>query len=171
MPPVASPPRRAARNPWLRSLGLAFRLVCAVLILLDELVRPLYRPLVERIVALRWVQAFEGWVGRLPPYVVLVLIAVPYVVVEPLKFLALLGIANGHAKVGTFAFLLANLVSFLVIERIFSAGRAQLMTLRPVAFLIDTVSAVRRAVVAALRLDALKRRVRALWRWLRLRSR
>lgn len=163
------PPRR--RNPFLEVLRLAFRLLCAVVILLDELVRPLYRPLLDRIAALKLMQAFEQWVGSLPAYAVLVLIAVPYGVVEPLKFLALLQMANGHVRTGGFVFLLAHLVSFVLIERIFTAGKAKLMTVRWMAYVIETAASVRRSVVEWLKLSELKRRARALWRWARLRLR
>lgn len=168
MPQPVPPPRRISRNPVAAALRAAFRLVCGVVILLDELVRPLYRPLIRRIAELRLVQAFEGWVARRSPYLVLVLIGVPYIVVEPLKFLALIGIANGHGKLGTLVFLLANLVSFVVIERIFSAGKAQLMTLRPMAWLITTAGAVRASLVSWLRLAELKARLRVVARWARL---
>ncbi|ABS68031.1 hypothetical protein [Xanthobacter versatilis] len=168
MTQIAPPARRSSKNPVVTALRFAFRVVCGVVILLDELVRPLYRPLIRRIAELRLMQAFEGWVARRSPYLVLVLIGVPYIVVEPLKFLALIGIANGHGKVGVLAFLLANLVSFVLIERIFSAGKAQLMTLRPMAWLITTAGAVRASVVSWLRLAELKARLRVLARWARL---
>lgn len=48
-----------------------------------------YRPLLDWLAALKLVQRFEAWVGGLPAYAV-VLIAVPYGVVEPVKFLALI---------------------------------------------------------------------------------
>ncbi|MDI4657625.1 hypothetical protein [Xanthobacter autotrophicus] len=168
MPQIAPPSRRISRNPVIAVLRTGFRVVCGVVILLDELVRPLYRPLIRRIAALRLMQAFEGWIARRSPYAVLVLIGVPYVVVEPLKFLALIGIANGHGTMGTLVFLLANLVSFVLIERIFTAGRTQLMTLRPMAWLIETAGAVRASVVGWLRLAELKARLRVLARWARL---
>lgn len=168
MSQIAPPTRRISRNPVVAALRFAFRVVCGVVILLDELVRPLYRPLIRRIAELRLMQAFEGWVARRSPYAVLVLIGVPYIVVEPLKFLALIGIANGHGKTGVFAFLLAHLVSFVLIERIFTAGKAQLMTLRPMAWVIATAGAVRASVVSWLRLAELKARLRVLARWARL---
>lgn len=170
MPADASLPRRP-RNLLFAGLRMVFRLVCAVVILLDELVRPLYEPLLRRLGALQLVQAFERWVSGLSPYWILALIGVPYLVVEPLKFLALLRIADGHVRSGTIAFLLAHLVSFVLIERIFTAGRAQLMTLRPMAWLIETAGSVRRSLVAALRLAELRTRLKALWRWARLRAR
>ncbi|MDI4664955.1 hypothetical protein K9U40_11530 [Xanthobacter autotrophicus] len=171
MPPIAPLSPRLSRNPVVVALRVVFRLVCGLVIVLDELVRPLYRPLLRRLAALRLMQAFEAWVGRRSPYTVLVLIGVPLAIVEPVKFLALIGIANGHVKTGTLAFLLAYFVSFVVIERTFSAGRAQLMTLRPVAWIIMTLGALRASIVAWLRLAELRARLRVLARWARMRLR
>lgn len=168
----SSPSRR--RHPLsgvLAVLRVVFRVLCAALILIDELVRPLYRPLLRRLAALELMKAFERWVGGFPPYVILVLIVVPYAIVEPLKFVALLWIADGHVRTGTVLFLLAYLVSFVLIERTFSAGRDKLMTLPWMAWIIVTIGSIRRMVVAWLRLDELKWKARATWRWLRLRLR
>lgn len=167
----APPSRRRAPNAPMAAVLLAFRVVCGIVILLDELVRPLYRPLLRWLAALELMQALERRVGGLSPYLILVLIAVPYAIVEPLKFLALLRIADGHVRTGTVLFLLAHLVSFVLIERIFSAGRAKLMTLPWTAWVIETGSAVRLSIVSWLRLAELKRKARAIWRWLRLRLR
>lgn len=159
------------RRPLLGALGTAlgwiFRLVAALVIVLDELVRPIYRPLIARLAALGIMQAFERWIGRLPALAVLILLLVPYAVVEPLKFVGLVWAADGWPKRGTALFLLAHLVSFVLIERIFTAGRPQLMTIPWMAWVIDTANAVRGRIVVALRLEAAKRRIRRLVRRLR----
>lgn len=162
--PVSSPtPRRRApfrQRPLRATLGFLFRLLCAVVILLDELVRPLYRPLIARIAALRIMHAFERWIAARSVWTILVLLAVPYVTIEPLKFVALIWIADGWAKGGTALLLFAYLVSFVLIERIFAAGRPKLMTLRWMAWIIDTANSVRARLVAALRLDLFRARLR-----------
>lgn len=162
------PVRRRARNPLFAVLRLAFRILVGIIIIVDEIVRPLYEPLVRRIAALALVRRFEHWVAGLPPLAVLVLIGVPYAVVEPVKFLAMLHIANGHVKTGTVVLLLAHLVSFVVIERVYSAGRAQLMRLPAAAWVITTTGAVRDRLYAWLRVAEMKARARVIWRWLRL---
>jgi len=170
-PSPARPPEPRRRYPLLKALGTAlgwiFRLVAALVIILDELVRPIYRPLLARLAALGIMQAFERWIGKLPALAVLILLLVPYAVVEPLKFLGLVWAADGWPKRGTALFLFAHLVSFVLIERVFTAGRPQLMTIPWMAWVIDTANAVRRRIVVALRLDAAKRRIRRLVRRLR----
>lgn len=167
----APPPGPRRRYPLLRALGTTlgwiFRLVAALVIILDELVRPIYRPLIARLAALGIMQTFERWVGKLPALAVLILLLVPYAIVEPLKFLGLVWAADGWPKRGTALFLIAHLVSFVLIERVFTAGRPQLMTIPWMAWVIDTASAMRRRIVAALRLEAVKRWIRRAIRRLR----
>lgn len=172
MPPHASindhaKPRRGPAKVLLAGLGLIFRLACALVIVLDELVRPLYRPLIDRLAALAPMRALERWIAARAPLVVLTLLLIPYAIVEPLKFIGLLWIADGHVRTGGMVFVLAHLVSFILIERIFTAGKPQLMTIGWMRWVIETASAVRDAVVARLRLDVFKRRLRAFFRYLR----
>ena len=164
-------PRRAGfrARPVRGTLGFLFRLLCAPLILLDELVRPLYRPLIARLAALKIMHAFERWIAARSVWTILVLLAVPYATIEPLKFVALLWIAGGWPKAGTALFLIAYLLSFVIIERIYSAGRAKLMTLPWMAWVILTLATLRDRVVAALRLDRLKASLRRAARDLRRR--
>lgn len=169
--PSSPPPRRSARDsaarrtpPLLRALGILFRLLCTPLILLDELVRPLYRPLIARLAALRIMHTFEHWIAARSVTTILVLLVIAYVTIEPLKLVALVWIADGWPKAGSVLFLLAYLISFVIIERIYSAGRSKLMTVPWMAWVIVTLTTLRDRVVAALRLDrlktALRRRVR-----------
>lgn len=174
-PPSLPPSRRAhasagRRVPlhW-RVFGFLFRLLCTPLILLDELVRPLYRPLLARLAALRIMHAFERWIAARSVTTILVLLIVPYVTIEPLKIIALVWIADGWAKAGTVLFALAYLVSFVIIERIYSAGRAKLMTVAWMAWVIVTLTALRDRVVVALRLDRLKQALRRSLRGVRRR--
>ncbi len=169
MPADSAPRRRGRRNPLFALLRIAFRILVGIIIIVDEIVRPLYQPLVRRLAALGLVRRFEHWVSRLPPLAVLVLIGVPYAVVEPVKFLAMLHIANGHVRTGTLVLLLAHLVSFVLIERVYSAGRAQLMTLPAAAWVITTTGMVRDRLYASLRIAELKARARVIWRWVRRR--
>lgn len=164
---AGTPPPRPAHNPVFAALRIAFRVAVGIIIVVDELVRPLYTPLVRWVAALALVRRFEQWVSGLPPLAILALIGVPYAVVEPVKFLAMLHIANGHVRTGTVVLLLAHLVSFVVIERVYAAGRSQLMTLPAAAFVITTAAAVRDRLAAWLRLSEIKARVRVIWRWLR----
>lgn len=166
-PGEPSAPRRR-RNPVVAALRALFRVALGVLIIIDELVRPLYEPLQQWLEALALVRKFERWVAGLPPLAILTLIGVPYAVVEPVKFVAMLRIADGHVMMGSLVLLLAYLVSFVLIERVYTAGRDQLMRLPAAAWVINMSVAVRGRLSRWLRLPELKARARVMWRWLRL---
>ncbi|QIB35584.1 hypothetical protein [Ancylobacter pratisalsi] len=158
---------RRRRGPLRATARFLFQLVLAVFIIVDELFRPLYRPLVARIAALKLMQALERWIGARSPFTILVLLAIPYVLVEPFKFIALIWIANGAVRTGTITLIVAYLLSFVIVERIYSAGRLKLMTIGWVAWMIETVTSVQRSLLTWLRLDQFKQEARRLLRRLR----
>ena len=107
------------------------RFVVAVLVvaytLLDELLFPLFRPAIRWLGELRLFQRLGALIGGLPPYVALVLLAVPFVIIEPAKVLALWVIATGHVIEGVVLLLIAQVLSLLICERIFHAAYGPLM--------------------------------------------
>lgn len=164
-----------------RLLLVPVDLVVGFVILLDELGRPLYRPLIAWLASLRLVLRIEAWIAGLPPYGVLLMLALPFAIAEPLKLVALVMLARGAWLSGIVTMALAYLGSFVLVERVYQAGRAKLLTIgwfaRCMAWLenlrrtvIERVKATalwRRAVAAA---SAVKQRLRgwvARWRWLR----
>jgi len=157
---LASAPLRLLRA----ALRLILRIVLGAFILLDELVRPIYRPLIAYIAKLRITEALSRWIAARSPWTILVLLVIPYAIVEPLKIVALLWIAHGAVRLGILTTALAHLLSFVVIERIFTAGKPKLMTIPHLARIIDMITALRRAIVGWLRLDVLKREARVVLR-------
>jgi hypothetical protein len=112
----------------IRAIGRAVVTVAVVIYtLLDELLFPLFRPLIARLSALRLFQRLGAAIGRLPPYVALGLLAVPFVVIEPAKLFAVYWGATGHVVQGTILLLVAQVLSLLVCERIFHAAYGPLM--------------------------------------------
>ena len=141
------------------------RFVVAVLVvaytLLDELLFPLFRPAIRWLSGLMLFQRLGMLIGRLPPYVALVLLAVPFVIIEPAKVGALWVIATGHVIEGTVLLLIAQVASLLICERIFHAAYEPLMrigwfarvlgwlfALRDKALAIGRATAVWKAAVA-----------------------
>lgn len=122
-----------------------------LLILLDEVARPLFRPLSRVFGRLRLVEAVEGWIARLPAYAVLGCLLVPFILVEPLKVLGLLWVAEGRAKSGALLLLVAYLGSFLIVDRIYHAGREGLLTIGWFAAMMSWLAALRDSVLAPIR--------------------
>jgi hypothetical protein len=103
-----------------------FRFFAGVVIVADAAARPFYRPLVDHVARMRVIKAMEEFVGRLPRAAILVLFAVPFLVAEPLKVLALIMIAAGAVVPGLLLLLVSYLATFLIVERIYHAGREKL---------------------------------------------
>jgi len=142
------------KRPLRRLLRGAVGLVAALLMLLDEVARPLFRPLSRAFGRLRLVEAMERWIGHLPAFAVLACLLVPFVLVEPLKVLALVWIAQGRVKAGTLLLLLAYLASFLIVDRIYHAGRESLLSIGWFAAVMARLVALREAVLAPIRRSA-----------------
>lgn len=95
--------------------------------LLDELLFPLFRPAIRWLGDLQLFQALARLIQRLPPYAVLVLLAVPFIVIEPAKVFALYWGAVGHPIQGLILLGIAQIVSILTCDRIFHVGYEPLM--------------------------------------------
>lgn len=109
-------------------LTLPIRIIVGTILLADAAARPLYRPLLDRIAEWRIFEALDRLVARLPRAAILVLFAVPFVIAEPLKVFALLLIATGKGVIGLPLLLVSYLVTFLLVERIYHAGRDKLLS-------------------------------------------
>lgn len=158
--------------PVLRAI-VRFVVTIAVVIytLLDELVFPLVRPLLHWLGELRLFQRLGILIASLPPYLVLLLLAVPFVVIEPAKVYALYLGATGHVVEGIILLLVAQVVSLLTCERIYHVGHAKLMQIGWFKRLMDWIFALRDKALAWAKSTALwqssARLVRSVRDWLR----
>ena len=134
--------KRRRESTW-QLLLLPLRLIITVLVVVSEIARPVYRPLVNWFASLSIVEHFGELVGSLPRAVILVLFIVPLAIAEPLKIYALFVIARGHVIPGLVIIALAYLMSFLLVERLFHAGREKLLTYGWLRWIMDRVLAVR----------------------------
>lgn len=159
------------RTRLLRLLLVPVDLVVGLIIVLDELARPLYRPLLAWLGAFRVVARIEAAIGRLPPYGVLALLAVPFAVAEPLKLLSLLLLARGAWFGGIVLMAVGHLTSFLLVERVYHAGRAQLLTIGWFARCMEWLDRIREIVVERVKGSAAWLRAVVLGRTMRERAR
>lgn len=139
--------------------------------LLDELVFPLVRPLLNWLGELRLFQRLGFLIASLPPYLVLLLLAVPFVVIEPAKVYALYLGATGHVVEGIILLLVAQVVSLLTCERIYHVGHAKLMQIGWFKRLMHWIFALRDKALAWAESTALwqssARLIRSVRDWLR----
>jgi hypothetical protein len=137
-----------------RLLLIPLDLVAGLAILFDEALRPLYRPLIARFASLRLVVRLEAAISRLPPYGALVALAVPFAIVEPLKLLGLLLLARGAFMAGIVVTAIGHLAGFLLVERIYHAGRRQLLAIPWFARIMSWIDAVRQVVIGRIKASA-----------------
>jgi hypothetical protein len=118
---VSNGPRRAGRT--------AVRVLVGGAVIATEVVRPLYSPFSELIVRPAFSRSLLERVGRLPPYGILALLAVPFLGAEPLKIVGIYWMATGHPAAGTALLVVAYGTSLIVVERLYAAGRDSLRTI------------------------------------------
>ncbi|CAH1659867.1 conserved membrane hypothetical protein [Hyphomicrobiales bacterium] len=134
-----------------RGLLAALRAVLTVFIVLDELLRPLYRPLLRWLAGLRIMHKLEETVAALPRPLVLLALAIPFAIAEPLKLFGLLLFARGQFWAGLVVTAFAHLMSFVFVERVYQAGREKLLSYRWFAWIMGQVVRVRDKVLGWVR--------------------
>jgi hypothetical protein len=105
---------------------LVVSIVVVPVLVLDAMLRPLYGPLVRAVARLRLLAAITAQIIRLPPYGIRCVLAVPFVIAEPLKIIALYWMGSGHFIRGAATMAFAYGLSFVLVERIYDAGREKL---------------------------------------------
>ncbi|QCL74994.1 MULTISPECIES: hypothetical protein [Agrobacterium] len=109
-------------------LVFPIRAIIVFALVLDGIFRPLYRPIIQAISSLTLIQRLENRIARLPRLAILLCLAVPFAIAEPMKIVGLILIAHGAFKSGLVLAILAHLSTFLIVERIYHAGREKLLT-------------------------------------------
>lgn len=120
-------------------------------IVLEGAARPLYRPLGRRVANLRLIKALERGVARLPPYAALAVLAVPFAIADPLKIAGLYWMGTGHFALGLTTLGFAYGASFVIVERIYHAGRPKLLTIKWFATIMAFAASLKDAALARLR--------------------
>lgn len=122
----------------MRRLKKALWFVVAVLFLIEAKLLDYTAPIFARITALLALDKVKAWIARviapLNPWLVLVIFAVPLIIVEPFKLVALWFLAQGHVITGVVTFALAELGGIVVIAFLFEVCRPKLMTIRAFAW-------------------------------------
>jgi hypothetical protein len=168
--PIAPVPEQPApRRPLL--VRVLLDVLVVPFVIFDEIVRPLFAPLIRALKALALVQRMERAVAALPPYAVLAVFVVPFLIAEPLKILGLYWLGTGHARIAIPTLIVAHGATFLIVERIFEAGREKLMMIGWVAPIITLVFRVRDALLDWVRASRAWQAIRQFARRLRIRVR
>ncbi len=158
-----------------RLLLLAADAIVVLYIVLDGIVAPVFGPLLRWVARLRLVLRLQDAVAVLPPYAILVLVAVPMLIAEPAKLYALWLLSRGLFWPGIGTITAAYILSLVIAERIYHAGRAKLRTIAWFARLMDWLTSIRDRILAFFRASwifayaaKLKRRSKAIMARFRL---
>jgi hypothetical protein len=100
-------------------------------------------------IAQHWM--FEGlrrWVLSLSPYPTLALVALPLVILEPVKPIAAYLVGTGHVAMGLVILALGEILKLVLVERLFSVSRDKLMSITAFAWAYRKYKAVRDSVTS-----------------------
>lgn len=141
-------------------LVFPLRAIIVFAMVLDGIFRPLYRPVIRALSNLKIIQRLESRIAQLPRLAILLCLAVPFAIAEPMKIIGLVLFAHGAFKPGVVLTIIAHLSTFLIVERIYHAGREKLLTYGWLAWIMRYVRFAR-SFYDRLKLAALS--------WIRLR--
>jgi hypothetical protein len=136
--------------------------------LLQSVMEVVLGPLLGLLGRLPLFAAIEHGLGRLPPYVALLTLAVPFAVIEPIKGFALYWFGIGHYIQGGVGYVLAHLASLLIVDRIYHAAHEPLMRIFWFARLMGWLYGLRQIVMGWARETAVWRSADRLARTIRV---
>jgi hypothetical protein len=113
----------------MRGLTHTGRALIVIYVGLDTIIFPIFRPTARWLGGRTFVHAAQRRVARLPAYVILGVLALPFAIAEPAKIFALYLMATGHAWVGSLVLAGAYFISLVIVERLFRGGRTKLLTI------------------------------------------
>jgi hypothetical protein len=112
-----------------RYAARAVLLTVAVLyFLIDLIFLSIVRPLRRRLMALRWVRQLREWISTLNRYAALILLVVPWLILEPIKPLGFILFRHKHHLAATLLIIGGELVKLSVSEQLFDVTKPKLMS-------------------------------------------
>jgi hypothetical protein len=141
--------------------------VAALYFVIDGLVLAAIRPLLKRILYLKLFRLIERCIESLGPYSTLAVFLIPLILLEPIKPGSAYLIASGHFVSGVLTLVLGEVLKILIVERVFHVGRPKLMRIEAFAWTYHFVVGWLTWLQALPPWQVVKRRFRALVRWMR----
>jgi len=112
-----------------RILKSATLMLATIYFLVDAVFMTAARPLANRIAAHWTFGALRVRVASLGPYPTLALLAVPLIVLEPVKAVAAYLTATGHIATGMIVLVVGEITKLVLAERLFSVSRDKLISI------------------------------------------
>jgi hypothetical protein len=122
--------------------------LAVIYFLVDAVLLPVAKRISGRI-AEHWVfGGLRDWIVSLRPYPTLLLFAVPVIVLEPLKPVALYLGGTGHIATGVTIFVVGELLKLVLVERLFCISRDKLMSIPAFAWAFGKYAQARDCVTS-----------------------
>lgn len=96
--------------------------------LIDLVFLSVVRPLRRRLMALKWVRQLREWVGTLNRYSALILLVVPWLILEPIKPLGFILFRHKHHLAATLLIIGGELAKLALSEQLFDVTKPKLMS-------------------------------------------
>jgi hypothetical protein len=141
--------------------------LAAVVLLFEDWCWDLGMRLATALARWPWLQAAETRLRRLPPWAALCAFVLPGLLLLPVKLLALLAIAHGHAAAGIATIVVAKIGGAAVVARLYALTLPTLLQVNWFARCHAWFMALKTRCLARLRASALVRHARALLQALR----
>jgi hypothetical protein len=103
--------------------------LAALFLMLEEWLWDVGARLMAKLAAFPPLRALERFIGRLGPLAALAVFALPALLLFPVKLLALMAIARGHAMLGLAVFVVAKLAGAAAVARLYMLTRPALLSL------------------------------------------
>jgi hypothetical protein len=118
----------------LRALKPVLFILAAIYFGVDELFSVVARPIAAWLARQRFFHRFRNWSHSLHPYAALALFAVPLLILEPVKPIAVYLAATGHFAAGATLFVVGEILKLVLVERLFQLNRRKLMSIPALAW-------------------------------------
>lgn len=118
--------------------------IAALLIWIEESLWVYFKNLTERFARLTWIQRYEAWLQRIPPYPTMIVFFLPGLGLLPVKMAAVWFIAQGHVGSGLAVIAGAKLIGTAIVARSFVICKPKLMTVSWFARSYEMILNIRR---------------------------
>ena len=113
--------------------------ILAVILIIEEWLWDALSAFGHVLIGLLRLDDFERWLSQVSPNVALVAFMVPVLIVTPINLLALGLLAHGLILQGILLEVVAKLLGTLLVSRVFTLTKNQLLSFRLLAFIYSTV--------------------------------
>ena len=117
------------KSPVKRILTPVIYVLATAYFLVDVVFMAIARPVADWCANHRVFVRLRSWIASLRPYPALALLAVPFILLEPIKPLAAYLGATGHLRTALIILIIGELLKLVLVERLFYMTRDRLMSI------------------------------------------